>query len=99
MTTYADHEIEFWADVFQACRLAGEGVRFEAFMASPRAMLKAFGMEDALDVMASGYLPLLPKQARVRERLDAVRECRPIAGDGQTPCEMTLSSAQYLVAA
>lgn len=70
MPTCTDHDIEFWGEVFQACRLAGEGVRFEDFLANPRAILKAFGMDDALEVMASGFLPLLPRQARVRARLE-----------------------------
>ncbi|MEW5837796.1 MAG: hypothetical protein AB1717_03070 [Pseudomonadota bacterium] len=70
MSTYSDHEIEYWADVFQACRLAGEGVSFEDFLATPRAILHAFGMSDAPDIMADGFLPLLPRQARARMQLE-----------------------------
>ena len=70
MRTYNDHEIEFWGEVFQACRLVGEGVSFEEFLAEPQATLQSFGMDDAVEVMASGFLPLLPRQARVRARLE-----------------------------
>ncbi|MEW6178272.1 MAG: hypothetical protein AB1670_06530 [Pseudomonadota bacterium] len=70
MTTYNDHDIEYWAEVFQACRLTEEGVNFEDFLATPRAILHAFGMADAPEVMADGFLPLLPRQARVRARLE-----------------------------
>ena len=37
MRTYNDHEIEFWGEVIQACRLAGEGVKFEEILAQPQA--------------------------------------------------------------
>ncbi|MEW6446032.1 MAG: hypothetical protein AB1479_08375 [Pseudomonadota bacterium] len=70
MTTYNDHEIEYWAEVFQACRLTEEGVNFEDFLATPRAILHNLGMGDAPDIMAAGFLPLLPRQARLRARLE-----------------------------
>jgi len=70
MRTYDDHSLEFWGDVFQACRLASVDVRFEDFIANPQRILQDFGMEDAMEVMESGFLPLLPKQARIRARLE-----------------------------
>jgi len=70
MRTFDDHSLEFWGDVFQACRLAGEGVTFEDFIIDPQRSLQDFGMDDAVDIMESGYLPLLPQQARVRARLE-----------------------------
>jgi len=78
MRTYDDHSLEFWGDVFQACRLAGEGVSFEDFIIDPQRTLQDFGMDDALEILESGFLPLLPKQARVRKRLDhalSIGEC------------------------
>jgi len=65
-----DHSLEFWGDVFQACRLASVDVSFEDFIANPQRILQDFGMEDAVEIMESGFLPLLPKQARMRARLD-----------------------------
>jgi len=70
MRTYDDHSLEFWGDVFQACRLASVDVRFEDFIANPQRILQDFGMEDAVEIMESGFLPLLPKQARIRARLE-----------------------------
>jgi len=70
MRTYDDHSLEFWGDVFQACRLAGEGVSFEDFIIDPQRTLQDFGMDDAVEILESGFLPLLPKQARVRARLE-----------------------------
>lgn len=70
MRTFDDHSLEFWSDVFQACRLAGEGVSFEDFIIDPQRTLQDFGMDDALEILESGFLPLLPKQARVRAWLE-----------------------------
>ena len=77
MSSYIDAESKYWAEVFMACRLEGEGVRLEDFLATPEDILHAFGMSDAPEIMAQGFLPLLPRQARVRarlERLEAVNE-------------------------
>lgn len=70
MRTFDDHSLEFWGDVFQACRLASVDVSFEDFIANPQRILQDFGMDDAVEIMESGYLPLLPKQAQIRSRLD-----------------------------
>ena len=82
MRTYNDHEIEYWGEVFQACHLSDEGVSFEDFLATPRAILHTFGMSDAPEVMASGFLPLLPRQARARARLEQppVPVCETVNG-------------------
>jgi len=69
MRTFDDHSLEFWGDVFQACRLASVDVMFEDFIANPQRILQDLGMEDAVEIMESGYLPLLPKQASIRARL------------------------------
>lgn len=70
MRTYSDNAIEFWGEVFTACRLHGEGVRFDEFIKAPEACLRRFGLDDAVEVMERGFLPLLPRQARVRQRLE-----------------------------
>jgi len=70
MRPFDDHSLEFWSDVFQACRLAGEGVTFDDFIIDPQRTLQDFGMDDAVEILESGFLPLLPKQARVRARLE-----------------------------
>ena len=81
MPTYADHTVEFWADVYQACRLEGENVTFASFLENPQAILQHFGMEDAIEVMESGFLPLLPKQARLRRMLDGfMPACESVTG-------------------
>ncbi|HET19351.1 MAG TPA: hypothetical protein ENO16_01915 [Chromatiales bacterium] len=68
MRTYSDNEIDFWGEVFTACRLYAEGVRFDEFIEAPEACLRRYGMDDAIEIMARGFLPLLPRQARVRQR-------------------------------
>jgi len=70
MKTHQDQSIEFWGNVYQACRLEGESVTFASFLENPHDILTLFGMEDAIEVMESGFLPLLPKQARIRARLE-----------------------------
>jgi len=70
MRIFDDHSLEFWGDVFQVCRLAGEGVSFADFIIDPQRTLQDFGMDDALEILESGFLPLLPKQARIRTRLE-----------------------------
>ncbi|MEW5824943.1 MAG: hypothetical protein AB1766_11465 [Pseudomonadota bacterium] len=69
MRTYSDPEINYWADVFMACHLAREGLRFEDFLADPQGQLNRYGMDDAPQIIAEGYLPLLPNQARLRRQL------------------------------
>ncbi|MFB6260013.1 MAG: hypothetical protein ABEK42_04825 [Thiohalorhabdaceae bacterium] len=43
----------------------------EAFRKDPHGVLAHHGQEDDLEILAAGYRPLLPDQARVRRRLDA----------------------------
>ena len=71
MSTYADEVIEFWANVFRACRLSSTGLDLEAFLEAPNAHLERLGLADALEMLAGGYLPLLPEQAAVRREIDA----------------------------
>ncbi|HES76143.1 MAG TPA: hypothetical protein ENO09_03930 [bacterium] len=81
MPTYTDHTIEYWANVYKACRLEGENVTFASFLENPQSILQHFGMDDAIEVMESGFLPLLPKQARLRRMLDGfMPACESVTG-------------------
>ena len=67
---HSDASIDYWGEVFRACHLDGEGICFERFLQDPHGILHAFGMDDAPEIMEAGFLPLLPKQARLRAQLD-----------------------------
>lgn len=69
MHTYSDDMINDWADVYQACRLQQIGIRFEKFIEAPVEILARLGMNDAEEIMSTGFLPLLPIQAQVRMAL------------------------------
>ena len=71
MSTYADEVIEFWANVFRACRLSTTGLDLEAFLEDPNGHLERLGLADALEMLAGGFLPLLPEQAALRREIDA----------------------------
>ncbi len=57
--------------IYDQAYLAELGVPWDAFAAAPHAMLDAVGQHDALDVLANGYRPLLPSQAKLRRQLIA----------------------------
>lgn len=60
-----------WAEVYEACRLHLVGISYARFIEAPEETLNRLGMHDALEIMAVGFLPLLPVQARVRQEIDA----------------------------
>ena len=60
-----------WADVYEACRLHLVGISYARFIEAPEETLNRLGMHDALEIMAAGFLPLLPAQAKVRQEIDA----------------------------
>jgi len=94
MRACSDNEIEFWSEVFTACRLASEGLSFVDFMNAPWATLNQLGMSDAMDVMASGFLPLLPSQARIRKTLDGEGPmCESMNGQVAPPSPLRVRSA------
>ncbi|MFP4295510.1 MAG: hypothetical protein ACOC00_02810 [Halothiobacillaceae bacterium] len=64
--TWSDEYINYWGSVFQACRLHTVGLELDRFLEAPEMHLDRLGLADALAVMAQGYLPLRPDQARVR---------------------------------
>mgnify|MGYP006282441691 CR=1 FL=1 len=64
-------DIRLLAEAFEETRLAEAGVTWEAFLETPEAHLAAHGQDDALTILLEGYYPLMPEQARVRQRLEA----------------------------
>lgn len=64
-----DHELDYWAGVYAACRLGSMGLRFEHFVASPWDHLRRLGQLSAPACLAMGLQPLLPAQAAVARRL------------------------------
>ncbi len=99
MQTYADEVIEFWANVFRACRLSGTGLDLETFLENPREHLDRLGLADALEMLSSGHLPLLPEQAAVRREIDA-RHPRPAVPEPQQPASSPMPAAPaFLMAA
>ena len=71
MHTYRDEVIDFWANIFRACRLSTTGLDLEAFLEDPQRHLEQLGLSDAVEMLAGGHLPLLPEQAAVRREIDA----------------------------
>jgi len=72
--TYSDDYIEYWAVQYRARRIWRYGILFGVFVERPREIL------DALT--ERGFLPLLPEQKRVQQRLDeqALSEAEAFAG-------------------
>jgi hypothetical protein len=60
---YSDEYIEHWAQEYRARRVWRYGVPFELFLRQPRQILNA--------LLHQGFLPLLPEQRKVQQRLDA----------------------------
>ncbi|WP_410474035.1 hypothetical protein [Guyparkeria sp. TX1] len=71
MQTYHDDVIDFWANIFRACRLSTAGLDLETFLEAPSQHLDRLGLSDAVEMLANGHLPLLPEQAAVRREIDA----------------------------
>lgn len=58
----SDEYIEYWAREYRARRVWRYGVPFELFLRQPRQILNA--------LLERGFLPLLPEQRKVQQRLD-----------------------------
>ncbi|MFP4155623.1 MAG: hypothetical protein ACOC00_05475 [Halothiobacillaceae bacterium] len=58
---------DFWTVVYRACRLEDTGIPLAEFLGAPELILSGLGMEDAVEQLARGYLPLGPAQARARQ--------------------------------
>ena len=56
---------------YEQCRVNDHGISLDVFMKRPLEILNMLGQHDALDIIESGYRPLLPKQAAIRAHLDA----------------------------
>lgn len=65
-----------WGDVYRACRIEQTGLSFERFLEKPWEHLRRLGQEGAVESMAAGYLPLLPRQAKIA-RMVAVLDALP----------------------
>lgn len=59
-----------WLDVYEACRLHQVGISYARFIEAPEEYLSRLGMHDALEIMAAGFLPLMPAQAKVRQEIN-----------------------------
>lgn len=83
--TYTHAEL---MEMYEACRLADQGVSIEQYFADPMGTLRAHGQEAAPESMEQGYLPLLPKQveamraiwAQWAEEDRAARRAAAVAG-------------------
>ncbi|MFW6021857.1 MAG: hypothetical protein ACOCPR_07220 [Guyparkeria sp.] len=84
MQTYHDDVIDFWANIFRACRLSTTGLDLETFLEAPAQHLERLGLSDAVEMLAGGHLPLLPEQAAVRREIDA-RFPQPTAPQSAAP--------------
>jgi hypothetical protein len=73
---------EYWIEVFEACRLGEQGERLDAFLRDPLTALRRHGQESALECLAKGFRPLLPRQAAVARRLAQVWGREVPAGTG-----------------
>lgn len=58
-----------WTPVYQACRLAEEGIALDAFLAAPWQHLVEHGQESCFASHGRGFRPLLPRQAAVARRI------------------------------
>lgn len=64
---YTDAHIEHWGEVFVRESLAELGLVFETFLQSPAEIFAAVTAER--DRLRETFLPLLPRQEAVRQRL------------------------------
>lgn len=73
---YSDEYIEYWAAEYHARRIWRYGVLFGVFLRQPQQIL------DALE--RRGFMPLLPEQRRVQQRLDEKDVIVVASGDPRT---------------
>lgn len=71
---FSDEYIEYWAAEYHARRVWRYGIPFHYFLHQPCEILSA--------LLDRGYLPLLPEQRKVQQRLDdeALAETEALAG-------------------
>ena len=81
MSCVSDTTAHDWAEVYEACRLHLVGISYARFIEAPEETLNRLGMHDALEIMAAGFLPLLPAQAKVRQEIDTPKPVRQESND------------------
>ena len=71
--TTTAQDLSFWSKVFQQGRLQelDAKLKFGAFLRAPWEHLARLNATDAAECVEAGFLPLLPAQRRVRDRLDS----------------------------
>ncbi len=67
---YADAYIDRWGEVYLSSPVLPSAMRFDAFLIRPRHNLALFHDHQALPD-TEDFLPLLPQQIAVQQRLDA----------------------------
>ena len=58
-------------EIFEQASIDKLGVSFEQFASAPMATLHSVGQDDAVDIMRTGFRPLLPVQVKLRRTLEA----------------------------
>src|SRR6056297_2107938 len=99
MQTYHDDVIDFWANIFRACRLSTTGLDLEAFLEAPNQHLEHLGLSDAVETLAGGHLPLLPEQAAVRREVDARFPLSAVPKPAPAACRPFLEAPAFLATA
>lgn len=96
--TYTDEHLDYWGEVFSACRLHELGVTFSSFIASPWEMLALHGQESAPECLTQGYRPLLPRQAAIARRIRE-EEARTITvKHAETPAQTESNVIPFVLA-
>ncbi|MGC9457745.1 MAG: hypothetical protein ACP5DC_09530 [Halothiobacillaceae bacterium] len=81
---------DFWAVVHRACRLEEIGIPLSEFLGAPELILSGLGMDDAVEQLARGYLPLVPAQAAARREW---QDAEPAPGPAKDHAQAVLPSA------
>jgi len=57
-------------EIFEQASMSKLGVSFDQFSLAPMSTLHSVGQGDAIDIMRSGFRPLLPAQVKLRRTLE-----------------------------
>lgn len=70
--TTTPHDMKFWSKVFLQGRIAelDRKLKFAEFLRSPWEHLARLKADEAPECIEKGFLPLLPAQRAVRDKLD-----------------------------
>lgn len=66
---YSDEYLDYWGEVYTACRLSEPGIVFHEFLEDPWRCLCELGLQSAPASLELGLRPLLPRQAKVAQAL------------------------------